>query len=612
MKKLLLLALLLYGVAYGQGVKLKIDVPGFSQAEFAIPPGYLKIIARYELIAGAFDSGLHVPQYNGVPTDRFGVWTADGAVAVDTSAGYFYWRNGGVWIKAAKFSDIPASVNIYNSDGTITGTRVVTTGGNPLTFYTNATNYLKFDPTSTNRFTHLSTSGTFSSILQNDAGGGLYVVANRSDNPGVGTGGLLYIFNDGTNLELSINNNISGLQNGYYATTARPYSLLATETIPIGVHVDSAQVSIGKGLGSVPPYNVRGIRVTPDWQIWFDSVDAGGSADDSVLVQRADGKVLRRNAAAFGGGSQGLQDVITEDAVLTANNNINIGSNQLNFISTYYPNGGIWYNGGSGRILIGDPAPDQNQTLIDLNDGAMTIGVTAQNGLFINTIAYGSAAANGDLVIKGTSNATKTTSYITLQEDGGLVGIGTTTPTATFHSVGTAKFDLGSDATGDIFYRASGGGFTRKAIGEQGTILQVSNGLPEWKFDTTTLATFTAGARFAADTALFTDSTLYGSFYLDGNDTLIVTKIRAVMNGGTSDTLGLKVSFNDTINVDGTRIKTADIAINSTTTGNETTSFDNPKIPPGNWVWMKTPTVVAGRKPQYVSVSIIGYKKRVN
>lgn len=49
------------------------------------------------------------------------------------------------------------------------------------------------------------------------------------------------------------------------------------------------------------------------------------------------------------------------------------------------------------------------------------------------TAFYGSAAANGDVTIEGTSSATKTTSYAILQPTGGFVGIATTTPLVKFH-----------------------------------------------------------------------------------------------------------------------------------------------------------------------------------
>lgn len=52
--------------------------------------------------------------------------------------------------------------------------------------------------------------------------------------------------------------------------------------------------------------------------------------------------------------------------------------------------------------------------------------------------------------------------------------------TARVHITGTAKFDLGSDATGDIFYRNSSGLFTRLALGGSGTVLTSNGTLPAW------------------------------------------------------------------------------------------------------------------------------------
>ena len=45
-------------------------------------------------------------------------------------------------------------------------------------------------------------------------------------------------------------------------------------------------------------------------------------------------------------------------------------------------------------------------------------------------LIYGSAIADGDITIRGTSHATRDTSYVILQDTGGNVGIRTTTPTA--------------------------------------------------------------------------------------------------------------------------------------------------------------------------------------
>jgi len=61
------------------------------------------------------------------------------------------------------------------------------------------------------------------------------------------------------------------------------------------------------------------------------------------------------------------------------------------------------------------------------------------------------------------------------------------------------------------------------------------------------LFSITAGAGFASDTTIFTDSTLYGSFYT-GQDSIYITEMYAVLKGQSGDTLGIQVVYNDTIN----------------------------------------------------------------
>lgn len=128
------------------------------------------------------------------------------------------------------------------------------------------------------------------------------------------------------------------------------------------------------------------------------------------------------------------------------------------------------------------------------------------------------------------------------------------------------------------------------------------------KQDTITLATFTAGAGLSADTAIFQTSTIYGSFYNDGSDTLVITKQIAILQG-SSPSITPTLYWNDSLNVTAGAVKliNSPSALTNTSTGTSVTSFDNYKIPPGVWVWVSTQTV--GTKPTYFSLSLIGYKK---
>jgi hypothetical protein len=76
-----------------------------------------------------------------------------------------------------------------------------------------------------------------------------------------------------------------------------------------------------------------------------------------------------------------------------------------------------------------------------------------------------------------------------IQADSGRVYIGdsvmffTKTPRAKFTHDGTVSFNLGSDATSDIFYRDASGFFTRLPIGTNGQVLTVQAGVPAWTTD---------------------------------------------------------------------------------------------------------------------------------
>lgn len=72
--------------------------------------------------------------------------------------------------------------------------------------------------------------------------------------------------------------------------------------------------------------------------------------------------------------------------------------------------------------------------------------------------------------VDNTSNATERATVRTLAN--ATLGSGTV--------IATAAMTLGSDGTGDLYYRAAGGALTRLGIGSSGHVLTVASGLPSW------------------------------------------------------------------------------------------------------------------------------------
>ncbi len=91
----------------------------------------------------------------------------------------------------------------------------------------------------------------------------------------------------------------------------------------------------------------------------------------------------------------------------------------------------------------------------------------------------GGTAANDDLTLEGTSNATRTTSYVVLQPNGGNVGIGTTSPDQLLHIIGEQIKLVHTSATNTVVFGAvSGfGGTTYDTTGSSNTNLNIRGGL---------------------------------------------------------------------------------------------------------------------------------------
>lgn len=122
-----------------------------------------------------------------------------------------------------------------------------------------------------------------------------------------------------------------------------------------------------------------------------------------------------------------------------------------------------------------------NNTLVDVASQVnmalmmtMTADSVAANGTIATGLRFWTKDVGGSSVPTGTQ--------VMHMNKNQNVGIGTNAnATNRLFVSGTPRFDLGSDATGDIFYRNSSGNFTRLGIGSSGQVLTVSGGLPSWQ-----------------------------------------------------------------------------------------------------------------------------------
>ncbi|MBL7997932.1 MAG: hypothetical protein JNL32_04760 [Candidatus Kapabacteria bacterium] len=76
------------------------------------------------------------------------------------------------------------------------------------------------------------------------------------------------------------------------------------------------------------------------------------------------------------------------------------------------------------------------------------------------------------------------------------------------------KIALGSDATGDVYYRNSAGLLTRLGIGSSGQVLGVSGGLPAWQAPPSSGASYTIVTKSANETLASGTTTLQDDDHL--------------------------------------------------------------------------------------------------
>jgi hypothetical protein len=238
------------------------------------------------------------------------------------------------------------------------------------------------------------------------------------------------------------------------------------------------------------------------------------------------------------------------------------------------------YRGGTGTTAAADSSYDSLYTA-KLRIGTLAGTLRSTNGASVTATASDTVGLAAALAAKQASAS--------LADSMRVHGIG-----SSLNAAGQVVF---SGATDSIY---SVTGYTKAAIG--------------MKFDTLAIFVFGAGGAQAGDTSAFSTSTIYGSFVTGTTDTLVITKL-LIHTQGTADTISVDVIWSDSLkDVTHTHLNTTPSPAGSLSashsTGVAVTSFTNTKIPPNSIVWCETPTVVAAKKPTYLSATIIGYRLR--
>jgi hypothetical protein len=204
-------------------------------------------------------------------------------------------------------------------------------------------------------------------------------------------------------------------------------------------------------------------------------------------------------------------------------------------------------------------------------------------------------------------------------------GFTATKPQAPYHGVFVGVVERANAGNGLIYVKPQNGveldelhdvRITSLANNE---IIRYNSSLGYWEnktvesilqFDTVPLAVFGAGSGAAGDTAAFSTSAVYGSFYNAGSDTLIITQMRAGVLG-TSPNITTEVYWNDSLNITAgaTILVSGGTSVTGTIGATNVTSFTNNKIPPNVWVFVRTSAVAT--KPTYFTLTLLGYKKRI-
>lgn len=384
-----------------------------------------------------------------------------GTVAVDSAvlAEYFLRRRDSVnaygYATNYDVSQINQKFGHPSGDNSGAENRSYTTGSFYWQLYKNDSNYFKYDATSQRSLSHYSKSGTFFSNVTNKYNDGFYVNTDRTDV--AGSGAIIAAINDQSYIELASPDGTTGLLNNYDGSIA--YSLLAIDNPYIGYYNDKTYgVAIGKGVAVNNP-KLRGVRVTPAWEVFIDSLTNLSSQDQLIGIVNSSGqlgqttigygldltsgalkadttevgsKTFIYDAIAASGGTPTLQQVFDTEiggSVLSKPDTINTGSNYIRVIT----------NSSSASINIENAGTGNGIYINNTNTSGFGGGIYAQTAGGVPVTGYMSVSS---------TNARQAASAFT--------AISTGTPTTGFGvgSIYAAKYNASSSSNIGEFYWA--------------------------------------------------------------------------------------------------------------------------------------------------------------
>lgn len=132
----------------------------------------------------------------------------------------------------------------------------------------------------------------------------------------------------------------------------------------------------------------------------------------------------------------------------------------------------------NGQIESGSSASFVGGINTSANYAVLGVAVLDKTNVFLNGASSGFTTLASQSVASGTITfpaATDTAALLTLAQT-----LTNKTLTSSTNVIGGVTMTLGSDATGDLYYRAAGGALTRLGVGSTGDFLTVAAGLPAW------------------------------------------------------------------------------------------------------------------------------------